>query len=660
MPMTKESSASGNDAVNVGDIIDGRYQILAKIGSGETGDVYLANHQLMNLKVAVKVLRLEFVLQPAQQRRFEREATILAGLSHPNLVAIHDSGVLGTGQRYLVMSFVEGKSLKELIERREWLPLECLMRMFIRVCSGLSHAHKNGVIHRDLKPSNIMISRTADGKESVQIIDFGIARILAGEDKGAALTVLTQTGEHFFSPKYMSPEQCLGREIDMRSDIYSLGCVMYEALTGSPPFDDEQFLKLISKQVKDAPPPMRILSNRARLSLKLEEIVLRAMAKDPDSRYQKIDDLKEALESLNNCADKAASRLPVAAVALAGVSLLAVAAPLVFLTSDAGTIFACKAALLAESNLFPSLEQRIATLNVIVDRSIKRRDYREAVQAQMQLLNATESRFGADSLASARASKKLSEICRLSNDRDGVKKYSKRSVVSFYNYYLRNQKSIDLFEGNLICQEILDAYKKKDILPLAEGEPNYLTIVLQRGEYIAGTHGRTREAIQLFAQLVDLVEHEPKQMFLITFGLRGLGSAYKQEGRNKEAVSCYQRAISAAERNHGPQTGPRLDMLINGAESLKRIGERRKESDWLKQALSVPELLLPAERKDFVLINVYLSLAESLQAQGRVTESEDYYRRACQRCKQADITAAEKEVCGRIRANGWRRIQAED
>ncbi len=224
----------------------GRYEILDALGEGGMSVVYKAKQELVDRIVAIKTLKMKLLADPMLLKRFEREVKTLSRLNHPNIVTVFDC-IVENGQPYFVMDFLQGCSLQELIiEEKRLSPGRC-KNIFGQVCNAVDHAHRNGIVHRDLKPANIMLMDIS-GQEFVKVVDFGLAKI------GEEAQRLTQTGEIWGSPLYMSPEQCNGHSMDARSDIYSLGAVLYESLTGTVPFAGTSFLDTIQKVVSLTPP----------------------------------------------------------------------------------------------------------------------------------------------------------------------------------------------------------------------------------------------------------------------------------------------------------------------------------------------------------------------------------------------------------------------
>ncbi|MBC7998909.1 MAG: serine/threonine protein kinase, partial [Leptolyngbya sp.] len=207
-----------------------KYEILAVVGRGGMSTVYKARHTLMDSLVAIKILNSALVTDPSHMERFTQEAKALSALRHHNIVQVFDFGIFENAKPYLITEFLEGDSLADVLQVNTIIPVERAMHIFLQMCDGLAQAHKKGIVHRDLKTGNIVIVQEPDERDVVKILDFGIAKIIGNDDPNSQR--LTREGEVFGSPLYMSPEQCTGGVVDARSDIYSLGCVMYEVLTG--------------------------------------------------------------------------------------------------------------------------------------------------------------------------------------------------------------------------------------------------------------------------------------------------------------------------------------------------------------------------------------------------------------------------------------------
>ncbi len=285
----------------IGKTIAAKYQILSLLGEGGMSAVYKARQLPINKIVAVKVLLAHLSNDDNSKHRFIREAKAAGQFSHPNVVSVFDFG-FENKYPFLVMDYLEGKNLDEILRERGFLPYEEALPLFGQICDGLSAAHKNGVIHRDIKPSNIVIQNESNGETRVRIVDFGIAKMVDAESQH-----LTKTGEIFGSPLYMSPEQCEGVQLDQRSDIYSLGVVFYETLSGKRPFVGQSALETMWQHVEQMPASLQKLTNGARIPLALENIVFKMMAKDRDKRYATVEALRKDLETFAACESTALS-----------------------------------------------------------------------------------------------------------------------------------------------------------------------------------------------------------------------------------------------------------------------------------------------------------------------------------------------------------------
>ncbi|MBS1955595.1 MAG: protein kinase [Cyanobacteria bacterium SZAS-4] len=270
-----------------------RLEIVEQIGKGGMAVVYKARHLVMNKPVAVKLLLPHLTSDPTSLKRFQQEAQATATLSHANIVHIHDCG-LTEGQAFIIMDFVEGKSLEQIIGN-ETLSPERAIEIFVQISEALNHAHERGIIHRDLKPSNVMLTTDKKGFDMVKVVDFGIAKLLTNDE--GTMNNLTQTGDVFGSPLYMSPEQCAGKKLDNRSDIYSLGCLMYEALTGQAPIIGTNFLDTMQKHLTDLPAPFPPEIAKNPLAKKLQVIVFTCLAKEPSARYATMKEVSQDLRS---------------------------------------------------------------------------------------------------------------------------------------------------------------------------------------------------------------------------------------------------------------------------------------------------------------------------------------------------------------------------
>lgn len=278
--------AAGN---MIGRNIENKYRLTSKLGAGGMGAVYRAERLLIGDEVAIKILHPEHVAQSQSFERFRREAQAAARLKHPNAVSIYDFGVTTDGVVYLVMELVDGKSLRQIIKHQGPLTPTAAAEIITQVCHALEEAHRQHIVHRDLKPDNIIVNPTLNGLRT-KVLDFGIAKL-----RDLTAGNLTQTGSVMGTPHYMSPEQCLGEELDHRSDIYSLGIVLYEMLVGVVPFNSPISTAVVVQHVNQSPPSLRAMN--LSISQELENVVLHALAKKRDARPQTATILSEELNT---------------------------------------------------------------------------------------------------------------------------------------------------------------------------------------------------------------------------------------------------------------------------------------------------------------------------------------------------------------------------
>jgi serine/threonine protein kinase len=284
-----------NDATPINKVDPNRavpgYQFIKLIGSGGMGDVYEAEHLTLKKRVAIKTLK-SHLLETSAFRRFQTEARAASSLKHPNIVSVYDLGLSQTGEPYMVMDLVKGETLAQLLKRSGALSIDDSITIISQICAGVICAHERGILHRDLKPSNVILEQVGE-KRVARVLDFGIAKILETDD---LVSRMTRTGELLGTPSYMSPEQVNGQKLDHRSDIYSVGCMFYEMLTGSPPILGKSAMETMHRHVTEVPLPLSQAALK-KFPVGLETIVARALAKDPADRFQTLKEMLSAIEN---------------------------------------------------------------------------------------------------------------------------------------------------------------------------------------------------------------------------------------------------------------------------------------------------------------------------------------------------------------------------
>lgn len=284
----------GDDPL-LGMVVEGRYKIQSVIGQGSAGTVYRAVQELIGREVAVKVLHDYLVSDDEFIKRFKQEAKASSRLNHPNIITIYDFGVIpqGGGRPYIAMDLLNGTPLSDVIAEVNHIDPVDAVPIFTQVCSAFGEAHRQGVVHRDIKPENIVLVERGGVKNFPIVVDFGIARLIQDESEQAKIT---RTGTVCGSPTYMSPEQCTSSKVDHRSDIYSVGIVIYETLTGEVPFQHEELVRVMAMHLSDNARPINEVRPDLHFPEALINIVQKTLLKNPNDRFQSMEELSLALE----------------------------------------------------------------------------------------------------------------------------------------------------------------------------------------------------------------------------------------------------------------------------------------------------------------------------------------------------------------------------
>ncbi|HXT62048.1 MAG TPA: protein kinase [Pyrinomonadaceae bacterium] len=275
----------------LGHIFDEKYRLDARLGGGGMGTVYRATHLLIDRPVAIKVLSQRFIGDETAQQRFRREARAAGRMQHPNAVNVTDFGATADGYLYIVMELLEGHTLRDVLLREAPLDLARTVSIMLQTSAAVAAAHDMGLIHRDLKPANIFIVQRPNTPAVVKVLDFGVAKFAVEEQADEDYQTLTQVGALIGTPRYMSPEQCSGKgTVTPASDVYSLGIILYEMLSGAPPFNAETPLAIAFRHVTEPPPPLS-----ASVPQRLRDIVERALTKEPTKRFANAEELRDEL-----------------------------------------------------------------------------------------------------------------------------------------------------------------------------------------------------------------------------------------------------------------------------------------------------------------------------------------------------------------------------
>jgi serine/threonine protein kinase len=286
----------GNDPL-IGTVVGDRYRILCAIGRGAMGIVYEAIQISSGREMAIKVLQNFHETSSESVKRFRREAQTISTLKHPNVVTLFDYGLMEDGQPYIVTEFLQGLNLGQVLKETGPLPIEASLPIIRQVCSAVGEAHRLRIIHRDLKPDNIILQGKDAASVQVKVVDFGVAKLVGDSGSTGSLTV---EGKVCGSPAYMSPEQCRGAEFDYRCDIYSLGILIFETLTGKRPFLADDLMALMFMHVNETPPRLVEIEPELIFPEQLEAVVAKALSKNPNSRQQSAEELWEDVDGACN------------------------------------------------------------------------------------------------------------------------------------------------------------------------------------------------------------------------------------------------------------------------------------------------------------------------------------------------------------------------
>lgn len=633
----------------IGTVLGDRYEVLSVIGSGGMGIVYKARHRLMDRLVAVKMLNRETIANQELLERFQGEAKTASMLSHPNIVAVFDYGVYEE-KPYLVMDYVEGRSLEDLIIEGP-IPLKRIFSIFSQTADALSHAHQKGVIHRDVKPSNIMIEKNDIDPNYVRVLDFGIAKLMrTSVRKDSGEHKVTKGGEVFGTAPYMSPEQCMGAEIGIASDIYSLGCVMYEALTGEPAIQGKNTIDTIYKQINDEALPLRTVRADLNIPQTIEQVVIKALHKDPNRRYANMHELQAALEDAFKPArtDAANSQPSPATTSQPGVTpaarhsgrflrwlgpilaasiLLSLSGALIYLAAGDGTF---RAKRLQAVLFFQDNTGGTASASVIPTLNSLAAEYRESNPNSMAAIRTQErltlllEKYHPNTRELAKAKLDLADLFSRRTNSIRSKSLRREALQALQAY--SGSMSDNAPEKEAILKQQADLSKTvygADSLEYAEalslsaqlhsrihdwhnadseysralrvrrqvyGETSdkYADALEEYGEVCVQAHSFTKAAMLLQSALEIREKLHGKESTLSARSNRSLGKLYQDMGRTAEAESCLLAAIAS----QGAATGPESQEVAPILTELAAVYEAQHNA---KQAQSMYKLALTIE-----------------------------------------------------------------
>jgi len=287
----------------IGQILNERYKVVKEVGRGGLSAVYKVIDQSMDRSIAVKVLIPQLVSDQFSIKRFQQAAQTISQLQHPNVIRVYDYGFLSSGQPYLIMDFLEGENLADIIGHAKKMPVERMIPIFIQACEGLEHAHEKGVLHCNLKSSNIMLIDFEGTRDFVKVMDFGIADLKMCHSEGQPQSRTQQSRRYYGdtlygSPIYLSPEECMAQSVDARSNIYAMGVIMYEVLAGQPPFLGDTVIDTMQMHMSTPAKLFCEVGSGLDVPERLERVVFKALEKKAEERYQSMKELSDALKNV--------------------------------------------------------------------------------------------------------------------------------------------------------------------------------------------------------------------------------------------------------------------------------------------------------------------------------------------------------------------------
>lgn len=612
--------------------LEEQYQIEGIIGSGGWSLVYKAKQKSLGRSVAIKILHSHLVLDPDKVMRFQREAEAASKFNHPSIPAVYDFGQLPSGQPYMVMAYVEGRSLAEIILEDGPMTIDRALEIFTQTTSGLAIAHERGIIHRDIKPSNILLTKE---KGEVKILDFGLAK-LVGIGDGETVATLTQAGHTIGTPAYMSPEQCLGLKLDARSDIYSLGCVMYETITGIRPFEGRDAFEAMSLHMRgdisfDNTPIKDTIPDT------VEATILKTLAKNPADRYQSAQDLLRALDKISSQTQFRRSPFRFIysfqrVMQQKGINLATMA------TSLAVTLLIIGTVVIGAYRAVEYMNQRNASTQRNIselykdamakgERNFYAGNYTKATTYYRQASDLAEN-FGATDERLSSSLKRLQESLKKENKLDEVKKVEEHVEA------LKNS-TYGLMYGTpeQNARNIIDLSAKREQKPKDVDLARQLCAVLNNQAALLFTQSNISDAKHYLDRAIEIEKNvlttsDPEY----ATSLSNLAYYYSQRGDKAQAEHFYKQALDIRQRVLGSDDPKVGRSLRNLGDFYWKQGDIPRAQELMKQSAQVYRKQLPRTSADYAWTINNLGLI--CASQGNYPEARKLFQEALDIRKQ--------------------------
>ena len=617
-----------------GSILAEQFEIISLIGRGGMSAVYKARQLTMERLVAIKVLHLHLVSHSVTMKRFQQEAKAVSKLTHPHIVAVHDFGTLPERQPYLVMEYLEGDTLAAVLEREKLLGFERALPIFRQICQGLEHAHQRGIIHRDVKPSNVILLQSEVVPDFVKIVDFGIAKLLPLS--GIEGQKLTRTGEVFGSPQYMSPEQARGHSPDARSDIYSLGCIMYEVLTGEPPFLAQSLLETMYMRLTDDPAPISDKRPDLGVPYAVEDVVLKALSREPDQRQQSMAELAGQIEKTRAELERPSIiRSPIhkgsaglrrlfrqgkrfwlkLSVALAALTLF-LAGTLLWVEFTGGRMGGD-----AERSRHEVLWSRYDQDG---QKLLDQGNYGEAERA-LKAAVAEAERFGEQDRRLSVSLNKLVTVYQLAGKRAAVDQVRQRLAS------IRQLAQTAAGDADSNLDEVADLTLRLVPKKLQKSDQAHSEQLAEKLNQLAALCINTQDydkAEQLLSKALEIeaktVGPNSEQAARTMTALAHL--LHINEGKYEQAKPLYEQALAIREKASGGQDPEVANALRMLAHLYQDMGQYARAEDFYRRALAIDEQTLGQDHP--TTATVLTALGGLYQLEGKYDHAESLYRRA--------------------------------